>query len=89
MVSITGITGARTELPQDLASFVARVRRYTDLPLAVGFGIGNGAQAAAVAQIADGVIVGSALVRAGRESVDAARQLGAELAAGTRGMVNE
>ena len=85
MVSVTGTTGARRELPPDLADFVARVRKYTDLPLAVGFGIGNGAQAAAVAQIADGVIVGSALVKAGGESVDAARRLGAELAAGARG----
>jgi tryptophan synthase alpha chain len=85
LVSITGITGARNELPPDLASFVQRVRRYTDLPLAVGFGIGTGEQAAAVAQIADGVIVGSALVRAGNESIEAARGLGAELAAGVRG----
>ena len=85
MVSVTGTTGARRELPPDLADFVARVRKHTDLPLAVGFGIGNGAQAAAVAQIADGVIVGSALVKAGGESVDAARRLGAELAAGARG----
>ena len=85
MVSVTGTTGARRELPPDLADFVARVRKHTDLPLAVGFGIGDGAQAAAVAQIADGVIVGSALVKAGGESVDAARRLGAELAAGARG----
>ena len=49
LVSVTGITGARTELPPDLAEFVARVRRHTNLPLAVGFGIGTGAQAAAVA----------------------------------------
>ena len=88
MVSVTGTTGARRELPPDLADFVARVRKYTDLPLAVGFGIGNGAQAAAVAQIADGVIVGSALVKAGGEGVDAARRLGAELAAGARGIVD-
>lgn len=86
LVSITGITGARAELPPDLAAFVQRVRRHTDLPLAIGFGIGNGAQAAAVAAIADGVIVGSALVKAGQESVDAARALGAELAAGARGV---
>ncbi|MBW7885626.1 MAG: tryptophan synthase subunit alpha [Caldilineaceae bacterium] len=84
LVSVTGITGARSELPPDLAAFVARVRRYTDLPLAVGFGISTGAQAAAVAAIADGVIVGSALVKAaastrGLEAVDA---LGRELAAG-------
>ncbi len=84
LVSITGITGARSELPPDLAAFVKRVRQHTDLPLAIGFGIGTGAQAAAVADIADGVIVGSALVKAGAESVDAARTLGAELAAGVR-----
>ncbi len=87
MVSIAGITGARNELPPDLAEFVQRVRRYTDLPLAVGFGIGSGAQAATVASIADGVIVGSALVKAsgGDDGVDAAGALGAELAAGVRG----
>ena len=86
MVSIAGITGARNELPPDLAAFVRRVRGYTDLPLAVGFGIGTGAQAAAVAQIADGVIVGSALVKAagGEDGVDAVNALGSELAAGVR-----
>lgn len=87
LVSVTGITGARTELPPDLAAFVQRVRRYTDLPLAIGFGIGTGAQAAAVAQIAEGVIVGSALVKAAgsADGVAAVRRLGAELAAGTHG----
>lgn len=84
MVSVTGITGERTQLPSDLADFIARVRRHTKLPLAVGFGIGTGAQAAAVAQIADGVIVGSAMVRAaGKDDpVAAVRALGEELAAG-------
>ena len=87
IVSIAGITGARNELPPDLAEFVQRVRGYTDLPLAVGFGIGNGEQAAAVAKIADGVIVGSALVKASAvgDGVDATRILGAELADGVRG----
>jgi tryptophan synthase alpha chain len=87
LVSVTGITGARTDLPPDLADFVQRVRRYTDLPLAVGFGIASGAQAAAVAQLAEGVIVGSALVKAagGPDGVTAVRQLGAELANGTHG----
>jgi tryptophan synthase alpha chain len=86
LVSVTGITSARSELPPDLAAFVQRVRRHTDLPLAVGFGIATGQQAAAVAEIADGVIVGSALVRAAgsEDGVDAVRQLGAELAAGVR-----
>ncbi len=89
MVSVAGITGARTELPPGLAAFVARVRRHTDLPLAVGFGIGTGPQAAAVADIADGVIVGSALVKAAAQpdGVNVARQLGAELAAGSRGVL--
>ncbi len=84
MVSVTGITGARTELPPDLADFVARVRRHTALPLAVGFGIGTGEQAAAVAAIADGVIVGSALVKAaaGSDSVARVAALGDELARG-------
>jgi tryptophan synthase alpha chain len=86
LVSVTGITGARTELPPDLTEFVQRVRRYTQLPLAIGFGIGTGTQAAAVAKIAEGVIVGSALVKAagGEAGVAAVRRLGAELAAGTR-----
>ena len=85
-MSVTGITGARTELPPDLAEFVARVRRHTTLPLAVGFGIATGAQAHAVAQIADGVIVGSALVKAAAEENGLTRvaELGAELAAGVR-----
>lgn len=84
MVSITGITGERTQLPPDLVDFVQRVRRHTSLPLAVGFGIGNREQAAQVAGIADGVIVGSALVRAAGSTagVDAVRRLGKELAAG-------
>ncbi len=84
LVSVTGITGARTVLPPDLKSFVQRVRKHTNLPLAIGFGIGTGAQAAEVGEIADGVIVGSALVKAAgsAEGVAAVRALGAELAAG-------
>ncbi len=87
LVSVTGITGARSELPPNLAGFVQRVRKHTDLPLAVGFGIGTGAQAAAVAAIADGVIVGSALVKAAgsEKGVEAVRSLAEELAAGVAG----
>ncbi len=86
LVSVTGITGARSELPPNLIQFVRRVRQHTDLPLAIGFGISNGAQAAQVAAIAEGVIVGSALVRAAgsAEGLSAVRTLGAELAAGVR-----
>ena len=64
LVSLTGVTGARDDLPPDLESFVARVRSVTKQPLAVGFGISTPEQAAQVARIADGVIVGSALIRA-------------------------
>jgi tryptophan synthase alpha chain len=61
-VSTTGVTGARTALRRDLPDFIARLRRHTDLPLAVGFGVSTVEQAEAVAGYADGVIVGSALV---------------------------
>jgi tryptophan synthase alpha chain len=64
LVSLVGVTGARDSLPPDLADFVTRVRAVTEKPLAVGFGIATPEQAAQVAQIADGVIVGSALVKA-------------------------
>lgn len=63
LVSVTGITGPRDQLSPDLAAFVKRVRAVTDKPLAVGFGISSFEQASAVAQLADGVIVGSELVR--------------------------
>jgi tryptophan synthase alpha chain len=61
-VSTTGVTGARAALRADLPDFVARVRRHTDLPLAVGFGVSTVEQAGAVARYADGVIIGSSLV---------------------------
>lgn len=81
LVSLTGVTGARRELPPDLAEFVHRVRQQTDKPLAVGFGIGDGAQARAVGQVADGVIVGSALVKRAGESLERVRALADELRA--------
>lgn len=84
LVSLTGVTGARSDLPPGLAEFVARVRQQTDTPLAVGFGIGNGEQARAVAQLADGVIVGSALVKRAAESVESVRALADELRAALR-----
>ena len=84
LVSVTGITGARRDLPPDLTAFVRRVRSHSNLPLAVGFGISDGDQAAAVAAIADGVIVGSALVRAAgiEDSLATLKTLAAELARG-------
>ncbi|MBC8076804.1 MAG: tryptophan synthase subunit alpha [Chloroflexales bacterium] len=61
-VALTGVTGARRELSADLGAFVARVRRHTDLPLVVGFGISTAAHVATIGRIADGAIVASALI---------------------------
>lgn len=63
-VSLTGTTGERGELPAGLERTVERVRAVTDLPVAVGFGISTGEHARQVAAVADGVIVGSRIVRA-------------------------
>jgi tryptophan synthase alpha chain len=76
LVSVTGITGARDTLPLTLTEFVQRMRAATKKSLAVGFGISTPEQTAAVGQIADGVIVGSALVKAVSQAenpVDTAR----------------
>jgi tryptophan synthase alpha chain len=73
LVSLTGVTGARQALPAELATFVGRVRQHTSLPLAVGFGISTPEQAAAVGRIADGVIVGSALISAVAAAADGER----------------
>lgn len=62
-VSRTGVTGERSALAPDLVRDVKRLRRRLDQPLAVGFGISSPAQVASVGEIADGVVVGSALVR--------------------------
>lgn len=64
LVSLTGTTGARASLAADLPAFIQRVRAHTSLPLCVGFGISTPEQAREVAQWADGVIVGSACVKA-------------------------
>jgi tryptophan synthase alpha chain len=64
LVSLAGVTGAREALPPHLADFVQRVRAVARTPLAVGFGISTPEQARAVGQLADGVIVGSALIKA-------------------------
>ena len=62
-VSVAGVTGARTALPEGLVDRVQWLRTKTDVPILVGFGISTPEQAAAVAAVADGVIVGSALVK--------------------------
>jgi tryptophan synthase alpha chain len=95
-VSITGITGAATPEFGRVAQAVARIKRHTDLPIAVGFGVKNAEHARTIAQGADGVVVGSALVEAVRTSLDpdgkataktvpAVADLIASLAAGVRG----
>ena len=62
-VSLTGVTGARRELPPDVASNVRMIKSNTKKPVAVGFGIATEDQARSIAKVADGVIVGSAIVK--------------------------
>ena len=71
LVSTVGTTGERAEVPAALAELVAATKAEAHTPVAVGFGISTAAQAAEVGQIADGVIVGSRLVRAVGEAADA------------------
>jgi tryptophan synthase len=63
-VSVTGVTGARSELPPDLEDFIGRVRSKTDLPLAVGFGVSSPEMVQGISNIADGVVVGSHILKA-------------------------
>lgn len=94
-VSVTGITGAALADLSGVGSAVQRIKGATDLPVAVGFGVKTPDQARAIGQFADGVVVGSAIVTAIRDSLDEAgaateatlpnvTQLVAELAAGLR-----
>jgi tryptophan synthase alpha chain len=71
LVTVTGTTGARTELSPALAPLVERARRLTDVPLYAGFGVSNAAQAAAAADLADGVVVGSAALLAAEDGAKA------------------
>lgn len=61
-VSVTGVTGVRESLPEDIRALVARIKQASPLPVCVGFGVSGPEQARRVAEVADGVIVGSALV---------------------------
>src|SRR5919112_3675607 len=94
-VSITGVTGTATPDFGKVSEAVARIKRHTALPVVVGFGVKSGAHAAAIAEGADGVVVGSALIQAVKDSLDPAGQatsrtveavatLVRELAAGVR-----
>lgn len=93
-VSVLGVTGVKSAAAGDVATAVARIKAHTPLPVMVGFGVKTGEQAAAIAAHADGVVVGSALVNAVRDSlndgkataatVKAVTDLVADLAAGVR-----
>lgn len=94
-VSIAGITGTRSAANADVTAAVARLKRHTDLPVAVGFGIKTADQAAAIAKVADAAVVGSALVSrigahvsedgvASPKAVEETLALVRELAAGVR-----
>jgi tryptophan synthase alpha chain len=82
LISRLGVTGEQTSLPTDLPATAARLRAATSLPLCIGFGIATPEQARLAATMADGVVVGSAIVRAADESVDSALALAASLRRG-------
>ena len=86
LITRLGVTGARDSVPADLEAQVRRVRAVSRLPVAVGFGIGTPAQAAAAAHHADGVVVGSALLDVlARDGAAAMERLARELAAAVHG----
>lgn len=90
-VSLLGVTGAREALPPDLADFLARARAASRVPIALGFGVSRPEHARAVATLADGVVVGSALVReveaasSPDEAVERVKCLASALAAAAHG----
>ena len=90
-VSVTGVTGARAMLSDEVKPMIAELRKHTDKPISVGFGISTPEQAAQVAQIADGVIVASAIINVAEENMDdeakllaAVKKFASDLAAGVK-----
>lgn len=81
LISRLGVTGARDDVPSELPETIARLRRATSLPICVGFGISTATQARRIGALADGIVVGSAIVRAAGRSIDEALALAAELRA--------
>jgi tryptophan synthase alpha chain len=79
LISRLGVTGASASVSADLPQTVSRLREVTDLPICVGFGVSTGDQARTAAEFADGVVVGSALVRLAGESVGKAARFTASL----------
>ena len=69
-VSLTGVTGARAMLSDEIAPMITELRKHTDKPISVGFGVSTAEQAAQIAQVADGVIVGSAIINVVEEHID-------------------
>jgi tryptophan synthase alpha chain len=92
-VSVAGITGLQQAAQSSIADAVARLKAATELPIAVGFGIRTPEQAAAVARVADGVVVGSAIVeivaRHGVHAAEPVRAYVASLSAAVRGAIKE
>ena len=82
LVTVTGTTGARAELAPSLAPLASRARALTRVPLYAGFGISTGAHARAAAEVADGVVVGSAAVAAAEEGAASLAALVDELRSG-------
>ena len=85
LISRLGVTGMQSEVASDLGATMARLRSATSLPICVGFGVTDARQAATVAGFADGVVVGSALVKAADTSVASAVALARSLRAGIDG----
>ncbi len=90
-VSVTGVTGARAMLSDEIAPMITKLRKHTNKPIGVGFGVSTPEQASQVVQIADGVIVGSAIVDVIEENMDnevkllaAVKQFASDLAAGVK-----
>ena len=88
-VSITGITGAAAPDPDVVGAAVARIKRHTKLPVAVGFGVRTPKQARAIAAGAEGVVIGSALVNAVRDSLDKKGKATARTVKAVAGLVAE
>lgn len=82
LISRLGVTGIQQELAPELAATVQRLREVTTLPVCVGFGISTPQQAAAVGRMADGVVVGSAMIQAAGEGIGAAEALTRALRSG-------
>ncbi len=90
-VSVTGVTGARATLSDEIAPMITELRKHTDKPISVGFGVSTSEQAKQVADIADGVIVGSAIINVIEENMDdeaklltAVKQFASDLASGVK-----